>query len=206
MLQLSPDGRVLIRGIEKLVPTFYYDSKGVSTVGYGHAIVMNGAQVNKNSLGQAKADALSQQYMMQKWGKLTITDAEADALFTEDMKRFEDAVNTVVDATTYQAEFDAMSSFAFNCGPDAFKSGTLARLHKAGQRKVGDVSMSTLCAWSKDPVASKTPGNIQQAFVAWSRSGGVWLLGLFRRRVSELLVYGGHSVEEAVKTAWSFHD
>lgn len=205
MFSISSEGRKLIRGIEKFAATFYYDSKGVSTVGFGHAIVVNGAQVNKNTLGAAKADEMSKQYMLKKWGKTIITEAEADALFAEDMVEFENAVNAVCDSKTYQCEYDAMVSFAFNCGAAGFGRSSVAKYHKAGARKVGDISMSGLCAYSKTKPLPD-PANIQQGFVSWSKSGGVWLLGLYRRRLAELMVYGGRKADEATQLAWSFHD
>lgn len=206
MFTTSPDGRKLIRGIEKLGTSVYYDQKGIATVGYGHAIVMNGAQVNKNIIGAVNAAAQASKYMQAKFGKQIITEAEAEALFSEDMREYEAAVNTVCDDKTYQCEFDAMVSYAFNCGSSAFKNGSVARYHKQGARKIGDISVSSLCAWSKVKANVKTPGNQQQAFAAYSYTGGNWALGLYRRRLSELLVYSGRKADDAITTAWAFHD
>ena len=203
MFQLSPVGRELIRGIEKLSTTVYYDPD-VATVGYGHAIkTPDGHLVSIKAYGRTKCDALADQYMMSKFGAHALTPAQAEALFNEDMKEFTDAVNAVCDDKTYQAEFDAMVSFAFNCGSAGFGRSSVAKFHKAGARKVGDVSLSGLAAWSKSAAAA-SPTNIQQAFAAWSKDDGKWLLGLYRRRLTELLVYGGHTLDEAKKTAWGF--
>lgn len=204
MLFLSSDGRVLIRGVEKLATQFYYDPD-IATIGYGHAILTPDGKhmVSIKAYGRAQADAYATAYMMKKWGKTTITSDEADALFNEDMKQYTDAVNAVCDAKTYQCEFDAMVSLSFNIGVAGFGSSSVARLHKQGARKVGDVTISTLASWSKTPAAAR-PSDIQQAFVSWCKDDGKWSLGLFHRRVAELLVYGGHSVSEATKTAWEF--
>ncbi len=200
MFSISADGRTLIQGTEKLATTVYYDPD-VATIGYGHAIVMNGHQVSIKALGRAAADQQAQAYMMSKFGKTTITDADAQALFNEDMASFTKAVNAVCDASTYQCEFDAMVSFAFNCGVGGFNSSSVAKFHKANQRTVGDISMSDLATWSK---GHSNPTNIQQAFAAWSKDNGAWELGLYRRRLEELLVYAGHKAAEAYTTAWSF--
>lgn len=201
-MQVSHDGLVLIQTAESFSPTVYYCTANVATVGWGHALTTPaGQQIDSDVFGRAKADALAKEAMQRKFGKQSITRAEADALLTKDLATYVAAVNKVVDATTHQCEFDAMVSFCFNAGVGGFASSAVARLHKAGARKVGTVSMSGLAALSK---AKAEPTNIQIAFARWSISNSKWTLGLYRRRLAELLVYGGKKAEDAVKIAWAY--
>ena len=62
---------------------------------------------------------------------MKITQAQADALLIEDLKKFEDAVRKTNLALT-QNQFDALVSFAYNCG-----AGSLQRGAQAGGRSAG---------------------------------------------------------------------
>ena len=52
---------------------------------------------------------------------MTITQAEADRLFQQDLKRFEAAVNDLGMLLTQQ-QFDALVDFAYNCGTGALQN------------------------------------------------------------------------------------
>ena len=93
---------------------------------------------------------------------MTITEAEAEALLVKDLKRFEDAVNRLITVDINQNEFDAIVSFAFNCGNGALEESTFRRRINSGEDKA-------LC--------------FRQEFVRWN-SGG--LPGLVRRRQAEI--------------------
>ena len=66
---------------------------------------------------------------------VTITQAEADNLLKQDLKRFEDAVNKLIEVPFNQNEFDATVSFTYNCGAGALESSTFRRRINAGEDK-----------------------------------------------------------------------
>jgi hypothetical protein len=90
---------------------------------------------------------------------MTITEDEAEKLLQKDLVRFEDSVNTLVKAPLTQGQYDALVSFAFNCGTSAFAESTLLRLLNSGDHK----------------------GAAEQ-FKRWTNKG---LAGLIRRRKAE---------------------
>ena len=52
--------------------------------------------------------------------EMMITQSEADQLLAQDVERFEKAVTELIDVPLKQQEFDALVSFAFNCGAGAW--------------------------------------------------------------------------------------
>lgn len=138
----SPAMRKLIEGWEGIRTRPYYDSVGVLTIGYGHT----GPDVH---LGQV------------------ITEAQADALLSNDLHKFELAVSDIVGtSSTSQQQFDALVSFAFNLGATALAGSTLIYLHRAGQF----------------PQAAAE-------FPRWDQAGGKALSALLERRQGEAAVY-----------------
>ncbi|USN14221.1 lysozyme [Brevundimonas phage vB_BpoS-Papperlapapp] len=201
-MQISSEGLKLIQSTEQFEAEPYYCSAHVSTIGWGHALTTPSGQIiDYDIFGRARADQLTREAMQRMFGKQRITVAEADALLTDDLKRYVAEVNRIADARTYQGEFDAMVSMCFNIGTAGFRSSAVARLHAQGARKVGNISMSGLAAQSK---AKAEPVNIQIAFARWSNANGKWALGLYRRRLAELMVYGGHPAAQSLQTAWSY--
>lgn len=65
-----------------------------------------------------------------------------------------------------QGQFDAMVSFAFNCGEAALRSSTLLKKHL-----VGDYAGAA------------------KEFARWNRGGGKVLPGLVKRRAAEAALY-----------------
>lgn len=109
-MRLSANGRKLIQEFEGLSLTAYPDAAGYS-IGYGH-------------FGAKKGDVISRD--------------EADRLFNQDVVKYETAVSTVTPDAT-QAQFDAMTSLAYNIGigdvparSKGFAGSTVARLHNMG--------------------------------------------------------------------------
>lgn len=94
----SEDGRKKIESFEGCVLHAYKarPAERYYTIGYGHY----GADVDAN---------------------MTITQAEADRLFREDLKRFEKAVNDL-GMLLNQKQFDALVDFAYNCGTGALQN------------------------------------------------------------------------------------
>lgn len=107
-MQISPKGLALIKGFEGLELTAYICPAGVLTVGYGST----GPHVHEG---------------------MAITEAEAEALLLKDLVRFEKAVNRQVWVPMTQGAYDALVSFAFNCGEGALAESTLLRRLNTGE-------------------------------------------------------------------------
>lgn len=105
-MKISNTGLELIKSFEGCILTAYDDSTGVLTIGYGHT-----SNVTKG---------------------MVITQAQADALLIEDLSLAESCVNNYVTVTLTQNQFDALVSFAFNCGNGALKSSTLLKKLNSG--------------------------------------------------------------------------
>lgn len=105
-------------------------------------------------------------------------DAQIDAAFEKDSAKFESAVDKLVTVTLNQFQFDALVCLVFNIGIQAFKDSTLLRKLNAG-----DYSGA---------------GN---EFLRWCRNDGKKMLGLYRRRMAEKLLFGGESAEFAINKA-----
>lgn len=62
-----------------------------------------------------------------------ITEYEGEQLLKQDLQRFERAVNDLVTVPINQKQFDALVSFAFNCGNSALARSTLLRRLNEGR-------------------------------------------------------------------------
>jgi GH24 family phage-related lysozyme (muramidase) len=133
-VKLSSKGLQLIKEFEGLRLTSYFCAANVLTIGYGST----GSHVKPG---------------------MTITESEAEKLLQKDLVRFEDSVNTLVKVPLTQGQYDALVSFVFNCGTNAFAKSTLLRLLNSGDYK----------------------GAAEQ-FKRWTNKG---LAGLVRRRKAE---------------------
>jgi lysozyme len=100
---ISPAGLNLIKDFEGLRLSTYKCASGIDTIGYGST----GSHVKPG---------------------MQITQSEADALLAKDLVRFEQAVDSAVKVPINQSQFDALVSFAFNCGVGALQESTLLRL------------------------------------------------------------------------------
>lgn len=115
---------------------------GVLTIGYGHT----GSDVTAG---------------------MTITKEQAWELFMNDIRKFEDYV-TATGLTLTQNQFDALVSFAFNCGP-----GNLKKL-----------------------VTGRDYQQIADAMLMYNKGGGKVLPGLIRRRQWEHDLFLSDGVEK----------
>jgi lysozyme len=100
-----------------------------------------------------------------------ITVAQAEALFDEDLARFERDVTTLLgNFPVTENEFSALVSFAYNCGSDMDHDGKAEGL--------GDSALlRKLLAGDRKGAAAE--------FEKWIRSGGVVMPGLVKRRKAE---------------------
>lgn len=102
---VSPAGRAALMAREGCRLTAYRDSVGVPTIGVGHT-------------GRASPPPVAM--------GMTITQAEADRIFAEDLAPFEAAVARSVPTRLTQNQFDACVSLAFNIGARGFVGSSVA--------------------------------------------------------------------------------
>lgn len=103
---------------------------------------------------------------------MTITKQQADAMFEEEIEKFEKQVRPLVtDVTLTQNQYDALVSMAYNIGVGALRNSTLLKKVKANP---------------DDPT-------IRTAFMQWVRGGGKILPGLQKRREMEANHYFSNS-------------
>lgn len=130
----SEKGLNLIKSFEGLKLTAYRCPAGKWTIGYGH------------TKGVKKG--------------MYISEEVATHFLIEDVQRVEPVINSYNDIYHWtQNEFDALASFAFNCG-----IGNLKKLLKYGQR---------------------TKSQIADAILLYNKANGRVLRGLIRRRKAE---------------------
>lgn len=141
---ISENGVNFIADYEDFYPTPYrgLDSQN-QTIGYGHVI----------TLGESFE---------------SLTETEAKALLKKDLQNFVSSVNTMISGLNLtQYQFDALVSFAYNCGSNALKYSTLLKDIKAGA-----------------PMEK-----IKEDFLMWCNCNGKRELGLYRRRYDEFEMY-----------------
>lgn len=139
-------GLALIKSFEGYQPKMYKCPAGLPTIGYGTLI-----------------DTAEEEYLKTK----VLTEAEATALLAKELVRFEAAVNLMVKKPITQNQFDALVSFAFNCGTKNLQISTLLRLVNNNPN---------------DPA-------IAEEFMKWTKANGKRLAGLVRRRAAEQTLY-----------------
>lgn len=135
-MRLSKQGLDLIKSFEGCKLKSYLCSAGVLTIGYGHT-------------GGVKPEQ-------------TITQEQADSLLKEDLVKFEVVVNRLLKAEVSQNQYDALVSFAFNCGEGNLAKSTLLKLVNEGKHREAGVQ-----------------------FLRWNKAAGVVVAGLTRRRQAE---------------------
>lgn len=101
-MSLSKQGLDFVKDQEGFSSTIYLDTGGKATIGYGHLLVGNEAQLYANG----------------------ITQAQAAQVLAADLAAAEVAVRSVPVALS-QNQYDALVSFTFNAGPAAMRSRIL---------------------------------------------------------------------------------
>ena len=120
-MKISERGITLLKSFEGLELEAYQDIAGIWTIGYGHT----GPDVRQ---GQR------------------ISEREAEALLRRDLRSREDAVSRFVSVPLNQNEFDALVSFVYNVGAEAFRRSTvLRRLNRGARMSAADA----LTWWNK---------------------------------------------------------
>ena len=124
----------------------YLCSAGKVTIGYGNTFYADGKPVKMGD---------------------RITLKQAEDLLPNIVLKFAQGVDRLVKKELLQCEFDALVSFAYNCGlGNLEKSNLLREVNKKG---------SAL--------------KIETEFLKWNKGGGKVLEGLTRRRKTEALLY-----------------
>lgn len=142
-LTISKRGLAFIRKWEGLRLVAYRDSGGVWTIGYGHTGTV--------------------------FPSMVITEPQAEALLRSDLFRVEQAIRSYVDVSLSQNEYDALCSFIFNVGVEAFARSTL---------------LKRLNAVQYDQAADQ--------LLRWDKVQGEQVQGLVNRRRDERLFFSGH--------------
>lgn len=93
---------------------------------------------------------------------MTITEQEAETLLRDDLRRFEEGVEKLVEVPLSDNQFSALVSFAFNLG-------------------VGALSKSTLLRKLNDGDYDAVPSELAR----WNKAAGRVLPGLVKRRAAE---------------------
>lgn len=101
-MKISDHGIQFIKDREGKRLTAYRDQKGVPTIGYGHT---HGVKMGD-----------------------VITDNQATLFLLQDLQDAENAINSHVNVTLTQNQFDALTSFVFNIGEPHFFTSTLLKV------------------------------------------------------------------------------
>lgn len=141
MAKMSDAGIRHLKEFEGLRTAAYKDVGGIWTIGWGHT----GPDVTEG---------------------LVITQEKAEQLLRRDLRKFEDGVERALSAPAHQDEFDAMVSFAYNVGLNAFRTSTLLKHFNAGNHELA-----------------------MAEFARWTKVGDKEVEGLRRRRRAEAEIY-----------------
>lgn len=184
--------------------TWYYDSVGVPTLGYGHALhhPVTGKILHRSEYG-AQTASLADQAVIKYYGTKAITMAQVIDLKAKDMASFADDVQGLVRPDTSQAQYDMLVDFSYNLGVAALKGSTLLKMHNSGKASLGTTDVEALATRSKTGHALETIGD---AFAAWSKADHKWSLGVYHRRACEFLIYSGVDYNDAYLRAWRYHE
>ena len=147
ILHLSQRGLDLIKQFEGLKWKPYLCPANIPTIGFGNCYYPDGTKV-----------------------KLTdpaITAQKAEELLKFLVQSYEKAVDSFCRDDIKQSQFDALASFAYNCGVNNLKSSTLLK----------KVNLNP-----NDPA-------IRIEFMKWNKGAGKVLAGLTRRRQAEADLY-----------------
>jgi len=134
----------------------YKDVMGLPTIGVGHLL-------SRSELFSGKLYIAGEPV---RWSE-GLTTEQIDALLAQDIKPVEDIVSTAT-GELLGCQFDALVSFTFNVGANAFLNSTLLKLIR-----------------SQDLIA--IPAQLRR----WTRAGGKVVQGLVNRREVEIKMWRG---------------
>jgi lysozyme len=145
--RVSEQGLKLIKKYEGFKSKPYLCPSSVPTIGFGSTYYEDGHKV--------------------KLSDPSITEEEATTLLMALLVSYEKAVDSYCVDNINQSQFDALVSFAYNCGVGNLKSSTLLKKVNANPNDL----------------------SIADEFKKWNRSGGRILNGLIKRREEEAKLY-----------------
>ncbi|MDR3598112.1 glycoside hydrolase family protein [Clostridium sp.] len=136
-----------IKSWEGFSATPYFDMVGVKTLGYG----MTGDEIEGlDSITEAEATTMLKVWINKKYAPIIKADLDNEGV------------------SLTQNEFDALVSFAYNCGTAGLLGSTLYKNVVAGVRDSTTITAN---------------------FQAWSNGGGTRIEGLYRRRTKEASMF-----------------
>lgn len=145
--KISQEGLDLIKNYEGFSSKPYLCSAGVPTIGYGATYYPNGTRVTLNDSS-----------ITEEWGEVMLQKM---------LEYYEKEVDSMTTDTINQSQFDALVSFAYNCGVQNLKKSTLLKLVNI----------------------NPTDSNIQLEFMKWNKAKGKVIPGLTKRRAAEAALY-----------------
>ena len=145
----------LLEKLEGLSNVVYVDSAHKKTIGIGHLL-------NAEELLTSKV-RINGQYIDYSLG---ITTKQCYDLCRQDLERFCEAVDEIIDVDLSQNQFDALVIFCYNVGINAFKESTLVKLLNQGEYD-----------------------NVPDQLLRWNKAGGVVVHGLTNRRKAEIKLW-----------------
>lgn len=145
-MQISFKGIEAIKGFEGFRKEAYRDTGGVWTIGYG------------TTHYQGKPVEAGQ----------TVTEQEAKEALVADLAWAQTAVNQLVKKPLNQRMFDALVSFTYNVGAEAFRKSTLLKLLNEGKYR-----------------------EASNEFTRWKYDNGNIVPGLLKRRLVEQAMFNG---------------
>jgi lysozyme len=139
-MKMTEHGRKLLMDREGCRLKAYKDSVGVWTIGCGHTSAAGPPHVRQG---------------------MSITQAQADHIFADDVAEFEDGVTMLIAGAPIEPhQFDAYVSLAFNIGLGAFASSTTLRHFLDG--KHGHAAEAILLWNRPSEIKSRRRGEHQQ--------------------------------------------
>lgn len=156
-MRMSNHGRELLTEWEGSRHEVYLDEAGLPTIGVGHLLA-------KDELASGKILIFGEPVKYHDG----LSNLQIDRLLTQDLAGAEGAVNSGVNIGLNQNQFDALVSFVFNVGRQAFYTSTLRKVLNDGKYV-------------------KVPEQLRR----WNRSGGKVVQGLINRRENEIKLFEG---------------
>jgi lysozyme len=154
-MQVGQRGKNLFKEWEGLITHEYLDSGGAPTIGIGHLLTRSQRTSGKLVIGGRAVDYRD-----------GLTDQQCWDLLDQDLGDSEGTVNEAVKVPMNQNQFDALVSFTFNVGDNAFRRSTLLKLLNQGQY-------------------DQVPEQLRR----WIRDNGHIVQGLINRREKEIALW-----------------
>ena len=145
----------LLEQWEGLSQEVYLDTGARPTIGIGHLLTQSERSSGKITIGD-------QVLKFSDW----LSVDQCRKLLEQDLKVPEQTVNGLVFAELNQNQFDALVSFTYNLGAEAFKNSTLLKMLNAG-------------------LYSQVPGQLRR----WVHDSGKVVQGLVNRREKEIALW-----------------